>query len=108
MTLALGILNTPIVTADGTFEVKTIDLNTAKTLVATNDLDSAIGYQSTADVMSTLLGVNVPMNRQEFYQKIGQQVLVFKLNKRLPERKIMSAAEIEEMGYSFKLMTRTA
>ena len=105
---ALAILNTTIATTDGVFEVKTIDLDTAKALVTSNSLDSAVGHQSTADVMTTLLGVNVPMNRQEFVQKIGQQALVFKLNKRPQEGHIMSAAEIEEMGYSFKLMTRTA
>ena len=104
----LAVLNTTIATTDGTFKVKTIDLNTAKALVTSNSLDSAVGHQSTADVMTTLLGVNVPMNRQEFAQKIGQQALVFKLNQRPQEGHIMSAAEIEEVGYSFKLMTRTA
>jgi hypothetical protein len=106
--MKLALLNTTIATADGIYEVETIGFETAKRLVASNELDSAIGHQSTADVMTTLLETEVVLNRQEFYQEKGQQALVFKLNGRPPEGVILSKAQIAKMGYSFKLMTRTA
>ena len=107
--MKLAILNTTIATTDGTYEIKSISLDEAKELINKNqgNLDSAVGHQSTADVMTTLLNNEVPMNRQMFLQKPGQVALVFKLNGRPPEGKILTPVEIEEIGYSFKTMTRT-
>ena len=106
--MELAILNTTIVTTDGTYTVKTISLDEAKELVLQNkdNIDSAIGHQSTADIMTTLLGVEIPMNRQLFEQQAGQMALVFKLNGRAAEGRILTVEEIEEMGYSFKIMRR--
>jgi len=113
-TLPLALLNTTIATTDGCYTIQTISLETAKSLVEDylttygSELDSAVGHQSTADIMTTLLGVEVPMNRQMFEQQLGQEALVFKLNGRPPEGAVLTAEEIEEIGYTFKLMTRTA
>jgi hypothetical protein len=106
MSLPLALLNTTIATTDGIFQVKTIDPETAKNLVKSSvELDSAIGHESTAQIMSELLGVEIPMNRQQFVQQPGQQALVFKLKGRAPEGKILDRSEIETIGYEFKLMT---
>ena len=104
--MKLAVLNTTIATTDGLYQIKTITLEEAKELVELNNLDSAIGHQSTADIMTELLGVKVKMNRQQFVQQEGQSALVFKLNGRPQEGYITTAEEIETMGYSFKLMTR--
>jgi hypothetical protein len=106
----LALLNTTIATADGVYNVETVSLDRAQRLAFHNRqwLDSAIGHESTAQIMTTLLGVEVPMNRQMFAQQAGQQALVFKLKGRPPEGKILTANEIEAIGYEFKLMTRTA
>jgi len=107
--MKIALLNTTIATTDGTYVLKTITLDEAKNLVQCNEnLDSAIGHQSTADVMTVLLGVTIPVNRQQFAQKIGQQALVFKLKGRPPEGVILSAVQIEEIGYEFKVLTREA
>lgn len=102
----LGILNTSILTAPGKYDLKDISLEDAKALVADNDLDSAVGHASTAEIMTTLLGVDIPVNRQMFVQEAGQKALVFKLNGRPEEGKILSAEEIEQIGYKFQLLTR--
>jgi hypothetical protein len=52
--------------------------------------------------------VEVPYNRQLFAQECGQRALVFKLNGRPPEGTELSLADIEEIGYTLKLMTRLA
>jgi hypothetical protein len=106
--MKLALLNTTIATTDGTYEVKTITLKEAKAIVADNknNLDSAVGHQSTADIMTTLLGAEIQMHRQMFVQEAGQTALVFKLKGRPEEGKILTAEEIESIGYEFKLMTR--
>jgi hypothetical protein len=111
--LPLALLNTTIATSDGTYTIETISLDQALHVYTDYEangcgIDSAIGHQSTADVMSTILAAAVPMNRQMFAQQVGQQALVFKLKGRPPEGKILTANEIEAIGYEFKLMTRTA
>lgn len=116
----IALLNTTIATTDGTYEVKTVSLGYVLNylydeLMNMAVLDSAIGHESTAQIMDTLLrptlknfDLSIEMNRQMFAQEVGQTAIVFKLKGRAPEGKILSAEEIEAVGYDWKLMTRTA
>ena len=105
--MKLGLLNTTICTTDGIFEVQTISLEQAKEIakINTDNFDSAVGHDSTAQIMSELLEVEIPVNRQLFLQQQGQTCLVFKLKGRPPEGVILTKEEIESIGYEFKLMT---
>lgn len=107
--MKLALLNTAILTIAGEYKLIDLTIDEARKLVRENEkeLESAIGHASTAQVMTTLLGVEIPTNRQLFIQQPGQQALVFKLNGRPAEGKILTAAEIEEFGYKFQLLTRT-
>ena len=67
---------------------------------------SAVGHDVTAQILTELLGVTVPVNRIQFQQEVGQDALVFKLNARAPEGKVLNREEIEAIGYSFKILTR--
>jgi hypothetical protein len=105
----LAILNTTIATTDGVYEINSITLENAKALLIDDykgKYASFVGHQSTADIMSALLGVEIKANRGMFEQEVGQDALVFKLDGRPAEGKILTADEIEEIGYSFKTMTR--
>ena len=102
----LALLNTSILTNEGNYNLRNITLDEARQLVKENELDSAIGHASTAEIMTSLLGVKVPVNRQMFHQEPGQQALVFKLNGRPQEGKILTREEIEQIGYKFQLLTR--
>lgn len=104
--MKLGILNTSILTAAGDYSLRDITLEAAQKLVKSNDLDSAVGHQSTAEIMTTLLGVEIPVNRQMFVQQPGQCALVFKLNGRPEEGKILTVEEIERIGYKFQILYR--
>ncbi|QBJ00994.1 uncharacterized protein Rostov7_00005 [Vibrio phage Rostov 7] len=53
-----------------------------------------------------MLGVNVPVNRQQFAQQPLQKAVVFKLKGRAPEGVILGRDEVEKIGYEFKLMVR--
>lgn len=104
--MPLAILNTSILTAPGEYTLGDITLESAKKLVSRKDIDSAVGHQSTAEIMTTLLGEEIPVNRQMFEQQPGQKALVFKLNGRPQEGKILTAEEIEQIGYKFQLLER--
>jgi hypothetical protein len=103
----LGILNTSVLTADGDFTLKTITLEQARGLVTkAMGIDSAVGHESTARILTTLLGVEVEMNRQTFTQMPGQSCLVFKLNGRPEPGRELSEEEVQQIGFSFKVLTR--
>lgn len=112
--MKLAVLNTSIVTADGSYTLESITPEQALSAVrlAVGDegdgLDSAVGHPATAQILSTLLGVEIPVSRQLFAQEPGQQALIFKLNGRPEPGKELSQDELEAIGFSFKLLTRTA
>jgi len=102
----IALLNTSIATADGTYTLETITIDQAKNLIQNRETISAVGHGPTARVMTDMLGIDVPENRIEFEQQPGQTALVFKLNRRLPEGKILSREEIEQIGYKFQILRR--
>lgn len=106
--MKLALLNTSILTTEGAYTLKDISLEDAKNLTQQNkdNLDSAIGHMSTAEIMTMLLGDKVEVNRQMFTQQIGQKALVFKLSGRPEEGKILSRDDIEQIGYKFQLLER--
>lgn len=112
--MKLALLNTSILTTPGLYRLEDISTEAARKLVSDalrmdmgmDGLDSAIGHESTAEIMTALLGVQIPVNRQMFKQGQGQIALVFKLNGRPPECKILTVEEIEDIGYKFQLLVR--
>ena len=104
--MKVGIFNGTVATTNGVYRISDITIEEARNLICTNGFISAIGHESTAEVMSELLGMDIPMNRIDFQQQAGQKAVVFKLNKRPPEGVILCKDEIEAVGYSFKLMER--
>lgn len=104
-----AILNTTILTNNGNYNLEEISLNQAKQLLKTiedENILSAIGHESTAVILTKLLETKIEVNRIMFSQEIGQKAICFKLNGRPPEGKILSLEDLEEIGYSFKLLTR--
>jgi hypothetical protein len=103
----IALLNTSIITADGRFEYKTITQEQALELLDVHDgIVSHIGHESTAQIMTELLGEKVPMSRAPFAQKAGETALVFKLNGRPPEGRILSREEIDQIGFTWGILIR--
>lgn len=100
------LLNTSIATSYGTLVYAPLALENAQWLTSHRNsaVNSAIGHESTAQIMSDLLKIDVPVNRQQYTQLIGDIAIVLKLNGRLPEGKVLSRAELEEIGFSFGVM----
>jgi Domain of unknown function (DUF1874) len=107
----LALVNTSILTSYGTFNYRPLPLGEARALVREFERDgktikSAVGHQSTAELLSVLLEFEVPANRIELEQSTNDLALIFKLKQRPPEGKVLNRAEIEEIGYEFGLLTR--
>lgn len=101
----ITILNTSILTEFGNYVYREITLKEAQELLQ-EEYASAVGHESTCEVLSRLLLVEVPVNRIQYSQLSGTSALVFKLNGRIPEGKILTRDEIEQIGYKFGLLTR--
>jgi len=104
--MKLVILNTSIITSEGTFTLKDITLEEARNLIKENEILSAVGHQSTSDILTTLLETEISVNRIQFVQETRQKALVFKLNGRPEEGKILTSEELEAIGYKFQLLTK--
>ena len=104
--MKIALLNTSILTTTGEYSLEDITLQEARDIIKGQELDSAIGHQSTADILTTLLKEVVPMNRQMFVQEVGQKAIVFKLNGRPQEGQILNVLDILDLGYKFQLLIR--
>ena len=118
------LLNTSILTDFGNYSYKELSLDEVKEALKETcpycwtgcpqcmgygflwTFSSAIGHGSTAKILTKLLGVEVPVNRQLYKQKTGEKAIVFKLNGRPPEGKILTEKEIEEIGYTFGVLEK--
>jgi hypothetical protein len=109
----LTLLNTSILTSFGAYTYEPLTLEEARELIRRfqqpgRTIQSVIGHQSTADLLTALLDYPVASNRAEFKQMPDDAALVFKLRSRPPEGKVLTRDELEESSYEFGLLRRTA
>lgn len=93
-------------TTNGLYSIEDIDVETAKQHIQENGFISAVGHEATADILSEILEVHIPMNRIQFHQEVGQIAIVFKLNTRPDEGSILNKEEVMKIGYGLKIMKR--
>lgn len=109
----LILLNTSILTTFGTFIYAPLTLAQAQDLVADfqtdgREIQSAIGHQATAALLTDLLAYPVAANRTEFRQTTDDVALIFKLRGRVPEGRVLDRDQLEAVGYEFGRLTRLA
>jgi hypothetical protein len=103
----LTILNASILTEYGEYEFRPVTLAEARQIIREADnLTSAIGHESTAMLLTELLGRPVAANRIEYRQQPGDAALVFKLKSRPPEGAVLDRDQLEKIGYEFGLIIR--
>jgi Domain of unknown function (DUF1874) len=107
----LALLNSSILTEFGTYHYEPISRAKAKQLLHKCNtgrcaIESLIGHQPTAELLSEILDFPVSVSRSEFHQAVGDAALVFRLKRRLREFKSASKEEIRSIGYEFGLLTR--
>jgi len=76
-----------------TVKVRPISLEEAKAILQ-NGFESAVGHQTTADVLSSLLGLPVEARRVAITMREGDSLVVFQLGVRLQEGQILSEEEV--------------
>jgi hypothetical protein len=81
--------------------VKEVPVEEVKKDLKDGSFISAVGHQSTAEILSTLLETNVPANRISVSLNKGDVLYVFQLLTRLQEGQILSADEIKNLPYKF-------
>lgn len=106
MKLPVVLFNGVVATTNGIYEIDDLDVETAIELIKEKGFVSAIGHEATAQIMSEILGINIPMNRIQFKQEVGQDAIVLQLNVRPEEGKILTIDEMKLIGFGLKIMKR--
>jgi hypothetical protein len=83
--------------------LRKIELTKARDILSTSEFISAVGHESTAQVLSELLGVDIPCNRITVKLKSGDMCIHFALKTRLPEGKVLTEEELKQLNYEFVL-----
>jgi len=106
----LYLMSTTVVPAGaaGTCEVLPVTAACARELAQRHAFTSAVGHDSTAGIMSTLLGVPVEANRLTVAPEVDDRFLCFKLRQRPPEGAILDADTLEAIGYEWCIMHYSA
>ncbi len=93
------LLNSPIIPNPGTYKLSDVSLEEAGNIAF--GAVSAIGHQATASYLSKLLGMEIPVNRMAISMQPGDLALVFRVEGRLPEGKVLTLDELTQ--YPFQL-----
>jgi hypothetical protein len=101
--MTVYILNSPILTSFGRYTYRPISIDEARMLLAEGFI-SAIGHEATANFISQILGINVPVNRIAISMRPGDKALVFQLLQRLPEGRVLSFEELQAVPYRLGLL----
>lgn len=73
------LLNSAVLTAFGEFSYSPMTVESAKQWLSDGPWSSGIGYEQTADAMSELFGVTIPVVRVMMEMEPGDEALVFRL-----------------------------
>ena len=101
-------INSCIITTPGVYRVADISIEDVRLMIKDKMTESAIGHQPIADILTTLLDHEVEMNRTSPHQRVNQIFIAVKLNTRVAEGVILNKADIDRIGYGFRLIERLA
>jgi hypothetical protein len=102
------LLNSPVITSDGTYRYRTISAAEARRLVAAEDWLSAISHSDTAVIVARELGIDCKPNPIVWHQAVGERAIVFRVMPRRGETTSRSREQLEGEGYSWGLLERLA
>ncbi len=80
-----------------TLKVRPISLEEVEGVLLSTPFISAVGHASTAEMLTLLTGVEIPVNRVAVTLSPKDRVIVFQLRVRLEEGRILSREEVESL-----------
>lgn len=93
-----------LVDTEAIVKISKISFNVAQEILENNAFISFISHQATADFLTKLLDKEIAFNRSNLSLKRGDMVIVFQLQQRLEEGKVLTEQEIAQIKYSFFLV----
>ncbi len=93
------LMNSPVLTRYGLWQFSPLSVEAARHLLQTTAFTSAIGHDSTAELLSHLLDMPIAANRIQVELGSGDQAVVFRIKTRLPEGQILTAGEMANIPY---------
>lgn len=101
----ISLLEIPVITTTGTYTLENISLENVKSILQGKEVESYIESKNMADMITSLLGQPIEVNKSEFRQQLGQQALILKINGRVKKNEVLTIQELQERGYTFQLLT---
>jgi hypothetical protein len=99
--IKLVLLNAPVLPKKPMVMVsEPTTLENVKSLVRISErIESYIGHESTARLLSQLLSVDIAVNRGEYEPKVGDVAIVVKLKKRLQTPQDLKSITVEDLEF---------
>ncbi len=86
------LINAPILPNYGQYQFEPLAETEAKNLLS-GGFVSAIGHEATAKLLSHVLGQPILENRIQVFLEMGDKAIIFRLQQRLPEGKVLNEGE---------------
>jgi len=81
-----------------------ISIDEVKEILEKEYFTSAVGHKATAELLTNVLGIEIPYNRIQIELQPGDKVLAFLLKKRLEEGQVIKTVEeLNAIGYTLWL-----
>ncbi|OFC30313.1 STIV orfB116 family protein [Acidithiobacillus caldus] len=104
--MTIYLFNTAILTDYGTWRLSGPVAVTAVQELLHEGFQSAIGHQTTADYLTEILQLPIPLARIDAHLQVGDRAIVYRLHERQREGHLLSLAELRSTPFSFALLER--
>jgi hypothetical protein len=105
--LTIYLLNAPVIPinydqyTEVTVKIKKVTIDEVRGLLKNNPFVSAVGHIGTAQLLSEILEIQVPVNRITVQLEKGDVFIAFVLKKRLPEGVVLTKEQLQQLEYWF-------